>query len=105
MSFHVFFDFSSGLAETLMVPKGTLDAIIAHVREVESAFGLETEQYRDNPPHWKTTKPTKQITDDNYCDLASSHNDWLRRLYRSFGEWSKSPVSDGEQLAPAHHFV
>lgn len=100
MSFHVFFDFSVGLAETLMVPKGTLAGILCHVQEVEFVFGLETEQYLDNPPHWKATKPTKQISDDVYCDTASRHNDWVRRLYRLFGEWSKSPAADGEQLTP-----
>jgi hypothetical protein len=102
VSFSVFFDFSVGLNETLMAPKGTIQNIAARVQEIEFAFGLETEQYLDNPPHWKSTKPTKTISDKTYCDKASRHNDWVRSLYRSFGEWSKTPVTDGEALTPDH---
>lgn len=100
MSFHTFFDLASGLSGPLTVPKGTLAGIFQHVSEVESTFGLEAEQYRDNPPHWKTTKPTKAVSDQIYCNTASRHNTWVRQLYHSFGEWSKSPVDGGEELTP-----
>lgn len=100
MSVHVFFDFSVGLSSPLRVPKGTLDSILAHVRRVENTFGLETTQYRDNPPHWKSTSPSKKVTDEIYSSVAGEHNAWVRDLYRKFGEWSKSPVVGGEELTP-----
>jgi hypothetical protein len=100
MSFFTYFDLAAGLSASLHVPNGTLEAIHVHVAEVETALGLETEQYLDNPPHWKTTKPTKKISAEDYCKLADEHNDWVRRLYDHFTQWSKNPVDDGEELTP-----
>jgi len=100
MSFHVFFDMSVGLNSSLHVPTSTLDEIRAHIAHVEDVFGLEATQYRDNPPHWKSRTPSKEVTDEVYCEVASEHCAWVRRLYRKFGEWSKTPITDGEELTP-----
>jgi hypothetical protein len=48
MSYHVFFDFSSGLAQRLRVPAGTKKAIIQHIEEVERVLGLKRTQYEKN---------------------------------------------------------
>ena len=39
MSYHVFFDFSTGLKKSLRVPKGTLNRILRHVAD-ESANSI-----------------------------------------------------------------
>lgn len=100
MSFHVFFDFSSGLAGSLTAPKGTLKAIIDHVKWVESELGYETEQYKDNPKHWKSTTPKKGVKDDHFHEVAEEHNNYVRYLYKNFSEWSKNPPIDGETITP-----
>lgn len=100
MSFHVFFGFSQGLSGSLFVPPGTIRAIMEHVSEIETTFGFETTQYLKNPPHWKSTIPSTEITDEVYCLTADRHNAWVRNLYAKFGEWSKSPVKPGEELTP-----
>lgn len=100
MSFHVFFDFSSGLEKSLFVPKGTLDEIMRRVAHIENVFGFKVEKYKDNPPHWCSTKPNKKVTDEVYCDEAERHNEWVRSLYGLLSEWSEHPVKDGEELTP-----
>ena len=77
MSFHAFFGLTSGLATPITAPKGTYQSIMAHVRDIETALGFETEQYLDNPKHWKTTKPKDGIADNELCEAAEQHNHWV----------------------------
>jgi len=104
MSFHVFFDLSSGLSKPLLVPKGTLASILEHVRHVEATLGLETEQYLDNPPHWKNCgwrlAMREGISDETLCEEAEEHNAWIRWLYEKLGEWSENPPETGEKITP-----
>jgi hypothetical protein len=96
MSFHVFFEFSQGFSGPMTVPKGTLKRIVDHVQWVESELGYETEQYRDNPKHWKTTKPKEGVSDETYCEVAEEHNMFVRYLYSDFSKWAETPPADGE---------
>lgn len=101
MSYHVFFSFSTGLSKPLMVPKGTLGNIMAHVESVEIALGLEREQYRDNPVHWNTRGfPSDDLDDKLLCETVEEHNRWVRWLYDRFAEWAEKPVENGETITP-----
>lgn len=100
MSFHVFFAFSSGLSETLKVPKGTLKSIINHIQHIEMVLGFKKEKYKNNPIHWVSTEPTIDISDEIYCSEIEKHNLWVRCLYEDFDKWFKFPVPDGELLSP-----
>lgn len=102
MSVHVFFSLSSGLSAPLSVPRGTKQACVDHVLEVEKTLNIPRTKYKDHPEHWDTTfdwKP-KAIDDELLCETVTEHNEWVRSLYESFGQWSKAPVSDGEQMTP-----
>lgn len=90
MSFHVFFDFSTGLAKPIHAPAGTLDRIIAHVEFVEKTLGLD----------WENMKPKESVSDEIYCKTAGRHNRFVRWLYSRFEEWSKKPVENGEVITP-----
>lgn len=98
MSFCVFFDLSVGLSEPIQVPKGTLDRILDHVRSVETVLGYETEQYLENPRHWKNTKPADIVTDEIFCEAAEEHNRFVRWLYDAIGEWQKTPPAESETI-------
>lgn len=92
MSYRVFFDLSSGLAASILVPAGTLAAFQEHVQRVERLLGLETTKYLDNPAHWRTTTPKKGVTDELFCKVASAHNRWVRWVYRLLGDWSQATM-------------
>ena len=100
MSYHVFFSFSSGLERGIQVEPGTLALIMGHVNHVESVLGYEATQYLDNPKHWKTTNPSKSVTDEVFCDTAENHNEFVRWLYDDFGKWQKSPPENAETITP-----
>jgi hypothetical protein len=102
MSVHVFFSFSSGLKSPLFVPKGTKEGCIAHVTDVERKLGIARTQYLDNSVQWDTAFKwdIKAIDDALLCETVLEHNDWVRSLYESFGEWSQEPIKDGETLTP-----
>jgi hypothetical protein len=102
MSVHVFFSLSSGLSAPLFVPKGTKQACVDHVLEVEKTLNIPRTKFKDNPEHWNTASDwnVKAIDDELLCETVTQHNQWVRTLYESFGQWSKAPVSDGEQLTP-----
>ena len=102
MSYHVFFGFSTGLAKPIRVPIGTLKGCLAHVAEVERILGYEANQYRDNPRHWRTTKPKDGVSDELFCATASRHNRWVRSFYYDLEEWSKTILrgKDSERLTP-----
>lgn len=100
MSYHVFFEFSTGLAKSMRVPKGTLKYILDNVRETERVMGFEVERREDGGGYWRSTKPANDITDEQYCRTAEAHNDFVRRLYRQMTEWQKSPPMGGERITP-----
>ena len=110
MSYHVFFDFSSGLAQRLRVPAGTKKAIIQHIEKVERVLGLKRTQYEKNPIHWDSFDSQFMngfpgVDDELLCKTVSQHNDWVRGIYRDFGEWSKTPFKSskghkGEWITP-----
>lgn len=99
MSYFVWFDFSSGLKNPITVPTGWTEKTLNYVADLEEALGIEREQYKDNPPHWKHTT-YQGIPDEVLCELAENHNDWVRRVYDDFSKWSKTPPTDGETLTP-----
>jgi hypothetical protein len=101
MSYHVFFSFSSGLAQRLRVPAGTKQAIIEHVEEVEHVLGLKRTQFKDNPIHWdhwdqEFRAGFPSVEDELLCKTVSDHNAWVRGIYRDFAEWSKTPFKSGK---------
>ncbi len=100
MSFHVFFELSTGLSVPITVPKGTLAQIEERIRLTEETLGLETEQYKDNPKHWKSTDPKPGVTDKVLCNVAEEHNKFVRWLYVKFADCSKTPAPDGELITP-----
>ena len=110
MSYHVFFGFSSGLAEPIRVPVGTKKSIIEHVEEVESVLGLKRTKYEDNPVHWDHWDPEYRngfpsVEDKTLCETVQYHNGWVRSLYRDFAEWSEKPFKSskghrGEWITP-----
>lgn len=101
MPFEPRFIFARGLAKSIVVPKGTLAKLQAHVRNIEDSLGLVAEKYMDNPPHWRGTKPTKEITDEDLCNLARKHNLWVDWLWDMLGKWSvKPPTGETEELTP-----
>ena len=80
MSYHVFFDFSSGLAQRLRVPAGTKKAIIQHIEKVERVLGLKRTQYEKNPIHWDSFDSQFMngfpgVDDELLCKTVSQHND------------------------------
>lgn len=108
MSFHVFFSFSTGLAETLTVPKGTKATFLSHVEEVETTLGLKRETFGEGEEariawnhwddNWKRGFP--DVDDKALCETVRQHNEWVRWVYGRFAAWSKAPVADGETLTP-----
>lgn len=105
MSFQTFFSMTKGLTKPLMVPKGTLASILAHVDKVEDTLGLKRTPYGGNPVHWDHFDPAwrdgfPDVPDELLCKTVEHHNDWVRRLYVRTAAWSHSPVEDGEALTP-----
>jgi hypothetical protein len=100
MAYQVFFSMSSGLSKSIKVPKGTLKNILDHVHWVESRLGYETDQYRNNPKQWKTTKPKEGVSDKVYCETAEEHNSYVRWLYEKFSAWSEDPPKECETITP-----
>lgn len=107
MSVKVFFNFSLGLEQPLVAPKGTLASIIAHVEEVEEALGLKRMEVGTDDPHlawdhwderWRKGFP--DVDDKVLCETIGNHNDWVRSLYNKFGGWFNSPVENGEIITP-----
>ena len=103
MPFHVYFAFSTGLSKAIRVPKGTFERCLNHVKDVEKKLGLETTQYQDNPPHWKSTIPKEGVTDELYCRVASNHNRFVQYLYADLAKWSKTILkkANSELLTPS----
>lgn len=112
MSFAVHFSFSWCLAKALTVPAGTKAKALAHVAEVERVLLLtqdppgegNIEAYGPNyPAHWESYgRQFAKIDRDLLCRTIEDHNRWVRFMYESFEEWSKTPcaASDSEELRP-----
>lgn len=100
MSQRVFFALSTSVLHPITVPKGTITKIKERIDFVEKTLGLETEQYKDNPPHWKNTNPKDDVSDDLFCQVAEDHNYFVRRLYDTIARCSEKPAEDGEILTP-----
>ncbi len=105
MSFRVFFSFSTGLATPLKAPKGTKSALMEHVQRVESVLGLRRIEYHENPVRWDHFDPNfrdgfPDVANDLLCRTVEEHNEWVRRVYKRFGEWAAHPVEDGEEITP-----
>ena len=101
MDFKTLFTFTRGLVGEVQVPARFLERALTHVADVERRLGLEVTQYRDNPPHWRSTTPTKNVSDEEYCTLAERHNAWVRDFYSDLARWQKTPPKDAEPLTPA----
>ncbi|WP_240233569.1 hypothetical protein [Devosia lacusdianchii] len=101
MSYHVFFNFSAGLAKPITAPKGTLANIVRHVEDIEERLGLERHQYGENPVHWSHHGwPAADLDDKELCTGVEEHNQWVRWLYDRLAEWAETPVADGEVITP-----
>lgn len=100
MAYHMFFEFASGLAQTVKAPKGTKDSIVAHFAKVETKLDMQTPG-GGSKWHWFNVRDAVSRADDEVlCEIASNHNAFVRRLYERLGEWSKTPVKGGEQITP-----
>ena len=101
MSFRVYFSMSTGLSKPITVQQGTLAKIEARVHLTEEGLGLEVVQYKDNPKYWKSTKKPKDgISDEVYCQIAESHNRFIRWLYHHFEQHKEKPFPEGETITP-----
>ena len=103
MSHQAYFELSTGLAGPVRCPKGTLERIRSHVAEVEATLGLKRTKYKDNPEHWDYShnrEAMAKVDAKVLCDTVEGHNAEVRCFYERLAEWSKSPVEDGETIAP-----
>jgi hypothetical protein len=100
MSYHAFFSLSEGLSQSIMAPKGTKEEIDSHVQWVERILNIKREKYLDNPEHWASNN-YDGIKNGVLCKVAIEHNDWVRRIYGKFEEWSKNPITENfEEITP-----
>jgi len=102
MSFHVSFDLSTGLKNTLYAPKGKLQHIIDHRNQVEEQLGIEIEEWNGEKRwniHWRHPV-APQLDNKNFCRIAGYHNHWVQMLYADMMEWSKHPVPNGDAITP-----
>lgn len=99
MSFAVFFDFSTGLANTIMVPLGTLRRMLDHIEEVERTLKLKRIRYQENPVYWEGSD-FSGIADEVVCKAVEEHNRVVMHFYDQLSEWGEKPVADGEPLTP-----
>ena len=100
MSFRVYFNMSTGVSKPITVQKGTLTKIKECIKETEEGLGLEIEQYKDNPPHWGSTKPKEGVSDETYCQIVEAHNRFVYWLYKHIEACSEKPFYDGEVITP-----
>jgi hypothetical protein len=102
MSYETRFMFAAGLSKTIHCPAGTFDSITGHVLDVERSLHLKRVRYNENPVHWEWCDRFVEMKDDDVlCRTVMKHNQWVHTMWHWFGEWSKSPVKDGEKITPA----
>lgn len=103
MSFHVFFQLSTGLSEAIPCPPGTLARIRKHVADVERRLGIKTETY-NGEVRWCSfamKKAVKALSDEEACKVAEDHNSFNMWLYHRFASWSKNPPKPpAERITP-----
>lgn len=99
MSYETFFDFASGLSESIKVPKGTMKSILEHVDYVESNLNIQREKFEDNPEHW-AWNDYKDIDNKLLCKVAEKHNNWVIRMYRDIEKWQKTPPLEFDVITP-----
>jgi hypothetical protein len=90
MSFHVFFDMSTGLSKDIKVPKGTIRSILDRIESTQRELGYEFVQYKDNPKYWNK-KVKDGVSDKVLCNIAEQHNTFVRILHHDLEEWSENP--------------
>lgn len=96
------FMFASGILAPLLVPKGTLSRLQAHVQNVENTLGLVVTKYLDNPAHWRSTDPGIEVSDKTLCSVAMKHNQWVDWLWNDLSKWhTEPPTGETETLTPA----
>lgn len=115
MSYHVLFSFSTGLAKTIRVPKGTNERITRHVANLEQTLGLERERpytpEGQEPKGWRWSNLGTRLddfkdaeshfrSDETLCSLLSKHRQFVKWLYKSLDEWAKTPPAEAEDLTP-----
>lgn len=106
MSFHVLFDFSTGLAKTLRVPKGTVADLVRHVDAVEKILGIKRTTFgTDKQIGWDEWDPNfragfPNVDNKTLCGTAEQHNRWVGWVWERFEDWAKSPVRGGDRLTP-----
>lgn len=100
MSFHLFFLFTQGLSRPMQVPVGTLERILERIEDTETCLGITRSTYKDNPPHWQIPGDFGGATDEEICETAEAHNEFVRDLYRDFSAWSENPPSPSEMITP-----
>ncbi len=98
MSYRVYFELSAGLAHPIKAEPGTLARAIANVKKVEKILGFKITQYKDNPPRWERMTPAKGVSDKVWCDLAETHNNYVRQLYDQITEWEETPPENYETI-------
>lgn len=100
MSYHVFFDFSTGIARAMTVPAGTVKSCQDHVRLVEASLGYERTWRTQDTPHWgHTAVPRDGVSDKVFCELAQRHNQWVIWFYNALIEWQKKkPTGAAERM-------
>jgi hypothetical protein len=97
--FNDLFSLSTGLRDSIRAPRGTFERIMSHVKGVENALGIKRAKYLDNPEQWSIPS-FENISDETLCETVEFHNEWVRRLHRSFVEWSANPPMDAEEITP-----
>lgn len=101
MSYHVFFDMSTGLRHSLFAPPGTLQSIWTHAEVIEAALQLQRAQYHDNPVHWNPWQRNfQQFSAEYLCRHVHEHNQWVMRMWELFEKWDTCPVDGGEEITP-----
>lgn len=101
MSFKVFFDLSTGIAGPINVPIGTTKMMLDHVALLESALGIEREEYNGQTRwnRWPLIKKAAQIKDELLCSTVDEHNAKVRYFYGVLEE--AGPATDKtEELTP-----
>lgn len=94
------FTTSSGLSRSIKVPPGTCQLLKEHIEGITVKCGLKVIQYKDNPPHWASSEPSREIDNETVSYLVSQHNEWYATYYERLREWAEKPPSEYEEMTP-----
>lgn len=102
MSFKVLFGFAAGLSQSVEVPVGSCERIIACVNKTETALGIVREEY-----NWGVcwnrrglVKRAAELSDDEYCAVVEEHNAGVRWFFDLLATCGASPPENSESLTP-----